>query len=150
MSVNIQSIEVAPQPPPFSAPVPLSSDSSHFHSGMLEDTTLDEPVLDTVKRDLGMVWTKLRKVMIPSGDTRDELRNWDLWGPLFLCLILAILLSIDESGNIQENNNRDRPAVVFSVMLLVVWVGAVVVTVNAKLLGGNVSFFQVLICREEI
>ena len=43
----------------------------------------------------------------------------DLWGPLFLCLILAILLSIDESGNIQESTNRDRPAVVFSVMLLV-------------------------------
>ena len=27
-------------------------------------------------------------------------------------------------------------------MYQVVWVGAVVVTVNAKLLGGNVSFFQ--------
>lgn len=31
---------------------------------------------------------------------------------------------------------------VFSSMLLMVWVGAIVVTVNAKLLGGNVSFFQ--------
>uniref|UniRef100_A0A7S4KEV4 Protein YIPF n=1 Tax=Guillardia theta TaxID=55529 RepID=A0A7S4KEV4_GUITH len=144
MSGNIQSVEVAPQPPPFSPPVPVGSDSSNYGSGILEDTTLDEPVLDTVKRDLGMVWTKLTKVMMPSRDTRDELRNWDLWGPLFLCLILAILLSIDESGNIQESTNRDRPAVVFSVMLLVVWVGAVVVTVNAKLLGGNVSFFQVL------
>jgi chemotaxis receptor (MCP) glutamine deamidase CheD len=60
----------------------------------------------------------------------------------------------------------DRPAMVFSALLVVsnpriksriwiflsdgynvlchqvVWVGAVVVTINAKLLGGNVSFFQ--------
>lgn len=76
MSGNIQSVEVAPQPPPFSPPVPVGSDSSNYGSGILEDTTLDEPVLDTVKRDLGMVWTKLTKVIMPSRDTRDELRNW--------------------------------------------------------------------------
>lgn len=39
----------------------------------------------------------------------------DLWGPLFLCLILAILLSIDESAI----GEHDRPAWVFSIMLLV-------------------------------
>jgi hypothetical protein len=45
-------------------------------AGALEDTTLDEPVLDTVLRDLRMVWNKLKKVVIPSADTKDELRNW--------------------------------------------------------------------------
>ena len=87
------------------------------------------------------VWTKLKKVVIPSSDTKDELRNWDLWGPLFLCLLLAVLLSIDESG-LPADKDHDRPAVVFSTLLLIVWVGSVVVTVNAKLLGGSVSFFQ--------
>jgi hypothetical protein len=87
------------------------------------------------------VWTKLRKVVVPSSDTKDELRNWDLWGPLFLCLLLAVLLSIDESG-LPASKDHDRPAVVFSTLLLIVWVGSVVVTVNAKLLGGSVSFFQ--------
>jgi hypothetical protein len=74
--------------------------------GGLQDTTLDEPVvprasgacvrtlglkllsslasawcaqvIDTVKRDLQKVWTKLQKVVIPSSDTKDELRNWSL------------------------------------------------------------------------
>ena len=59
---------------------------------LLRATTLDEPVMDTVKRDLHVVWTKLKKVAIPTEDTKTELRNWDLWGPLFLCLLLAIML----------------------------------------------------------
>ena len=109
----------------------------------LQDTTLDEPVMDTIKRDLQKVWTKMQKVVMPSTQsvTQDELRNWDLWGPLFLCLLLAILLSIDESG-LPTGQQHDKPAHVFSTLLLIVWVGSVVVTVNAKLLGGNVSFFQ--------
>jgi hypothetical protein len=44
--------------------------------GTLEDTTLDEPVIDTIKRDMNMVWLKIKKVAIPSNDTKDELRNW--------------------------------------------------------------------------
>jgi hypothetical protein len=35
-----------------------------------------EQVMETLKRDLEKVWTKLKKVAIPSSDTRDELRNW--------------------------------------------------------------------------
>ena len=44
----------------------------------------------------------------------------DLWGPLFLCLFLAILLSIDETGSATSHKEKDRPAVVFSSMLLMV------------------------------
>lgn len=44
--------------------------------GSLEDTTLDEPVIETIKRDAKMVWHKMKKVAIPSADTKDELRNW--------------------------------------------------------------------------
>lgn len=28
----------------------------------------------------------------------DDLSDWDLWGPLVICLSLAIILSIDVSG----------------------------------------------------
>jgi hypothetical protein len=35
-----------------------------------------EQVIETLKRDLEKVWTKLKKVAIPSSDTRNELRNW--------------------------------------------------------------------------
>ena len=44
--------------------------------GSLEETTLDEPVLVTVLRDVKMVIVKMRKVMLLSADSRDELRNW--------------------------------------------------------------------------
>ena len=40
------------------------------------------------------IWQKLRIVINPfsKDDTeqkRKEIRNWDLWGPFFFCLILA-------------------------------------------------------------
>jgi len=44
-------------------------------------------------RDLRNVGAKLRLVLLPTGSpeqTLKELRNWDLWGPLLLCLLLAM------------------------------------------------------------
>ena len=52
------------------------SDVGGGGGSQLEDTTLDEPVMDTIKRDMHMVWHKIKKVAIPSNDTKDELRNW--------------------------------------------------------------------------
>ena len=57
----------------------ISSEASAPGGQNLEDTTLDEPVIETIKRDLRMVWRKIGKVAIPSQDTKDELRNW--WSP---------------------------------------------------------------------
>ena len=52
----------------------------------------------------------------------------DLWGPLILCIILASLL--------QSSNNMDGSPE-FAQVFAIVWLGASVVTVNSKLLGGN-------------
>lgn len=44
-------------------------------------------------RDLRNVAGKLRLVLLPTGSpeqTLKELRNWDLWGPLLLCLVLSL------------------------------------------------------------
>lgn len=59
---------------------------------------------------------------------RAELRDWDLWGPFFLCMCLAVILSF---------NAHDEASVVFSVIFVIVWVGAAVITVNGQLLGGR-------------
>lgn len=67
-----------------------------------------------------------------------ELRDWDLWGPLILCLMLALTLSI--TGNAE--NSGEGGTVIFGIVFVVVWVGSAVVTVNAQLLGGTVSFFH--------
>ena len=98
--------------------------------------TLDEPILSTILRDLQAIWYKLKYVLRPKfsegADGMNELRNWDLWGPLILCFWLALMLAI----------GSDEKELVFGMVFVVVWVGSSVVTINAKLLRGRVSFMQ--------
>lgn len=100
--------------------------------------TLDEPVLTTISRDLLSIYSKLIQVLYPrrTGAGREVLRDWDLWGPLILCLALGIMLSI--------NAPDDQSLGVFTGVVVIVSLGSVVVTLNAKLLGGHVSFLQSL------
>jgi len=97
--------------------------------------TLDEPVLKTIARDLRSIYSKLVQVLYPRrSQGREVLRDWDLWGPLLLCLGLSIILSIDAP--------KSQSLGVFSSVIAICSVGALAVTVQAKLLGGRVSFFQ--------
>jgi len=97
-----------------------------------DTTTLDEPISVTLKRDLNAIGKKFMYVLVPRQST-SLLRDWDLWGPLILCIILASLL--------QSSSNMDGSPE-FAQVFAIVWLGASVVTVNSKLLGGNISFFQ--------
>jgi len=103
------------------------------HTGV---DTLDEPITATIGRDLLSIYTKLIQVLYPprGGSSREVLRDWDLWGPLILCLVLAILLSI--------NAPKSQSLGVFTSVVVIISLGSLVVTVQAKLLGGRVSFFQ--------
>ena len=99
--------------------------------------TLTEPVWETIKRDLSMIWVKLTYVMVPRTMIREkakQLRDWDLWGPLVLCLALSLCLSFSA--------NTDDGSLVFEIVFVIVWAGAAIVAVNGQLLGGNISFFQ--------
>ncbi|KAI9704769.1 MAG: hypothetical protein M1836_006549 [Candelina mexicana] len=64
----------------------------------------------------------------------EGLRDWDLWGPLIFCLLLSLLLSMSARG--------EQKSQVFSGVFAMVWIGEAVVTLQIKLLGGNISFFQ--------
>lgn len=89
-------------------------------------------------RDLNSIYAKLILILYPpKGGHNQLLRDWDLWGPLVICLALAIVLSIDAP--------QDQSMQVFSLVISLITVGSVVVTVNSKLLGGKVSFFQSLV-----
>lgn len=47
--------------------------------------TLDEPITDTIKRDLKRIYKNLVMVVFPFKDRSQQsaaLRNWDLWGPM--------------------------------------------------------------------
>lgn len=57
------------------------------------------------------------------------LRDWDLWGPLIFCLLLSVLLSF--------NAKADQKNEVFSGVFAMVWFGEAAVTLQIKLLGGN-------------
>ncbi|KAK0469679.1 uncharacterized protein EV420DRAFT_56344 [Desarmillaria tabescens] len=97
--------------------------------------TLDEPVLTTIARDLLSIYSKLVQVLYPRRATgREVLRDWDLWGPLLLCLFLGIMLSV--------NAPPSQSLGIFTSVIVICSLGALAVTVQAKLLGGRVSFFQ--------
>jgi len=71
---------------------------------------------------------------ILEGGLSEGLRDWDLWGPLIFCLLLSMFLSVRAS--------KDQADLVFSGVFSIVWIGEAVVTLQIKLLGGNISFMQ--------
>jgi protein YIPF6 len=146
-------------------------------------STLNEPVLTTILRDVHAVAAKLRIVLRPldyssrslimssysavstsgaatattdNGATANnsttvtddnilsehdknvlrQLKDWDLWGPLVVCLGLAVVLSFKAPTN--------QARLTFAAVFCAFWVGGSVVTINAQLLGGTISFFQSL------
>ncbi|XP_018598729.1 protein YIPF6 [Scleropages formosus] len=102
-----------------------------------EYSTLDEPVKDTILRDLKAVGKKFVHVMYPKKSSA-LLRDWDLWGPLLLCVTLALMLQ----GGAADKKDDGGPQ--FAEVFVIIWFGSVVITLNSKLLGGTISFFQSL------
>lgn len=75
------------------------------------DNTLDEPIFETIKRDVKRIYMNLKMVVFPFKDRSQQsaaLRNWDLWGPMVFTLGLAVILSIGAA----------KPASTFSVRRL--------------------------------
>uniref|UniRef100_A0A914CX60 Protein YIPF n=2 Tax=Acrobeloides nanus TaxID=290746 RepID=A0A914CX60_9BILA len=94
-----------------------------------EFDTLDEPVWDTIRRDLRLVGAKFARVLKPD-QNKQLLRDWDLWGPLFICVLLSLLLQGGVGG----------PH--FTEVFSITFFGSCIVTANTKLLGGTISIFQ--------
>jgi len=72
-----------------------SGDADFFEPQSLN--TLDEPIAETIKRDVIRIYRNLKMVVFPFTDRSQQtaaLRNWDLWGPMVFTLGLAIPLSI--------------------------------------------------------
>ena len=102
-----------------------------------DSSTLNESVQNTIMRDLKAVGKKFMHVLYPR-KSNTLLRDWDLWGPLILCVTLALML---QRGSV-DNEKDGGPQ--FAEVFVIVWFGAVTITLNSKLLGGNISFFQSL------
>jgi hypothetical protein len=100
-----------------------------------EDCTIDEPVSATLYRDIKSTGDKFAHVFFPNKSHR-LLKDWDLWGPLLITMALAIMLRHSAKEGQQQQ--------VFTGVFAITWVGSTVVTINSKLLGCNLSFFQCL------
>jgi len=114
---------------------PEDAEAGGFHE---PDTisTLDEPVWQTILRDLADIGLKTLHVVFPfwgSFKRVNRLKDWDLWGPLLLSFILASVLTL-AAGK--------QSTLIFTTVFVIVWLGSCVITVNAILLGGKISFFQ--------
>jgi len=96
--------------------------------------TLDEPIKETFLRDVKAVGIKFYHVLYPV-EKSTLLCDWDLWGPLVLCTFMATILQ----GSADSVNDGGPE---FAQVFVIVWIGAAVVTLNSKLLGGKISFFQ--------
>ncbi|XP_050440285.1 protein YIPF6 [Adelges cooleyi] len=98
--------------------------------------TLDEPIKTTIMRDLKAVGMKFKHVLYPK-EKNSLLKEWDLWGPLMLCTFMAMVLQ-GTPGPMDVGDGGPEFAEVF----VIIWIGSIIITLNSKLLGGTISFFQ--------
>ena len=104
----------------------------------IEKSTLDEPILTTLKRDLTAILNKIKYVAVPKMTERklEELYNWDLWGPLLFCFLYSIALSTGE--------NKDNESSIFVLIFVIFWIGGFVLTFNGRFLGANIGICQMI------
>ena len=113
--------------------IPMTQSSSNSYES---PNTLDEAILTTILRDLNLIYTKLKFVVIPYGSKDKKsyhIKQWDLWGPLILNLLLAGTLAF---------NSEDKSQMIILVFLIF-WMGGVILYLNANFLGVNTSIFQI-------
>ena len=113
--------------------IPMSSESS---DSLKSQNTLDETILTTIMRDLKLILIKLKFVVIPYGSKEKKsyhIKQWDLWGPLILNLILAGTLAF----------NSEEKSQMIILVFTIFWMGGIILFLNANFLGVKASAFQI-------
>lgn len=93
---------------------------------------LDEPIMDTLLRDLTGIYQKMKIIALPLSSYdiyKVVLRGWDLWGPLLLCTFLAF--NLHHSETYQDKH----PGLQFANVFVLVWFGSCIVSLNYRLLS---------------
>lgn len=113
--------------------IPMSSENS---DSLKSSNTLDETILTTIMRDLKLILIKLKFVVIPYGSKEKKsyhIKQWDLWGPLILNLILAGTLAF----------NSEEKSQMIILVFTIFWMGGIILFLNANFLGVKASVFQI-------
>ena len=98
--------------------------------------TLNEPITDTILRDLNSIYFKLKFVINPfinQNIKSKHIKQWDLWGPLLFTIFLSSTLAFRST---QKSNT-------FSLVFIVFWLGSFLIYLNANLLEIKISIFQI-------
>ena len=97
---------------------------------------LTEPISDSLKRDLFLIYTKLKYVINPfksNNEKNKHIKQWDLWGPLLFTCLLSITLAI------RANQKED----IFILIFVIFWIGSLLVFINSHLLEIKLSIFHI-------
>jgi len=99
-------------------------------------SSLQEPIKDTIKRDIETVYVKLKFFFNFNKEVNSymehEIRNYDLWGPFVFFLLFAVSNSVYQ---------KDLESV-FTTIIMVLAFGSLILTLNSKLLKVNLSILQ--------
>ena len=102
---------------------------------LLNENTLNESILTTIYRDFYLIYTKLKFVIMPyaSKDKKNyHIKQWDLWGPLLLDMLLACTLAM---------NSQEKSQMII-LIFVIFWLGGLILYLNANFLGVKSSIFQ--------
>ena len=111
----------------------LSNASFHSleYSPTGEYNTLNEPICTSLKREFSRIYNKTSYSILPRcfPSKNANLKQWDLWGPLFYTLLLSFFLS--------NSKDTEEMSKTFVLVFVLMWVGGVVITINTILLGAH-------------
>ena len=94
-----------------------------YSSENQNENFLDESIITTIKRDLKLIFYKLKYILNPLSspvDKKYHIMIWDLWGPLIFITILSCTLSM---------SSKDKPNVMVSVFSIF-WIGSALIYLN--------------------
>ena len=109
--------------------------NASFHSLEYSPTgeynTLNEPISTSLKREFFRIYNKTSYSILPRcfPAKNSNLKQWDLWGPLFYTLLLSFFLSKSKDSNEMSKT--------FVLVFVLMWVGGLVITINTILLGAH-------------
>ena len=81
------------------------------------------------------ILTKLQVVLLPKSNIENSsfIKDWDLWGPLVICVLLSIIIGYGKDQN---------AGLLLVITFVVIWIGGLIVTLNAQFLGSKLLLFQ--------
>ena len=92
--------------------------------------TLEEPIWDTISRDISSIGLKLKFILLPMPQPNiyvNICKNWDLWGPFLFSAYIAFSLNNcgEECTGYHQSN--------FSSLFVLLWMGNIFISLNYKL-----------------